>query len=48
MLADTKPGERVPPHFLDKLVGIGIEDVAPENLVYHKALKRNVGATVEV
>ncbi|HXV49519.1 MAG TPA: hypothetical protein VEB61_12010 [Candidatus Binatia bacterium] len=47
-LADTKPGERVPPHYLDKPVGIEIQDVAAENLVYHKALERNVGATVEV
>jgi len=49
VLARTKPGRTDATEItLYKSVGIAIQDVATAHLVYHKALKRNVGAHVEI
>lgn len=49
ILAGTKPGRRsVDEITLYKSVGIAIQDVATANLVYRKALERNVGTEVEI
>ena len=49
VLAGTKPGrEHTDEVTLYKSVGIAIQDVATANLVYHKALKQEVGTNVEI
>jgi len=49
VLAGTKAGrEHGDEVTLYKSVGIAIQDVATANLVYHKALKQEVGTTVEI
>jgi alanine dehydrogenase len=49
VLAGTKAGrEHTDEVTLYKSVGIAIQDVATANLVYHKALKQEVGTTVEI
>ena len=49
VLAGTKPGRTSAGEVtLYKSVGIAIQDVATANLVYHKALERNVGSHVEI
>lgn len=49
VLTGTKAGrEHTDEVTLYKSVGIAIQDVATANLVYHKALKQEVGTTVEI
>ena len=49
VLAGTKPGRTSASEItLYKSVGIAIQDVATANLVYHKALERNVGTNVDI
>jgi ornithine cyclodeaminase len=49
VLAGTQPGRSGPAELtLYKSVGIAIQDVAAANLVYHRALERNVGTTVAI
>jgi alanine dehydrogenase len=49
ILAGTKPGRSNSHEItLYKSVGIAIQDVAAANLVYHKALERNVGVAVDL
>lgn len=49
VLAGSKPGRQGPGEItLYKSVGIAIQDVATAQLVYHKALKRNVGTNVDI
>jgi ornithine cyclodeaminase/alanine dehydrogenase-like protein (mu-crystallin family) len=49
VLAGTKPGRKSTDELtLYKSVGIAIQDVATANLVYRKALERNIGTTVEI
>jgi len=49
VLAGAKPGRTaIAEKTLYKSVGIAIQDVAAANLVYHKALARNIGSSVEI
>jgi ornithine cyclodeaminase/alanine dehydrogenase-like protein (mu-crystallin family) len=49
VLAGIKPGRSSPTEItLYKSVGIAIQDVATAQLVYRKALERNVGTQVDI